>query len=170
MKTGKISIIISSTIIAIVGAVLFIWPSWTLSTLCLIVGTAFIVAAITGAVFSFLEKDSMPFRILYTIGAIICFILGLIFINSQSFIISLIPIIVGVGLLVNGVLNLIQAVSIRRNGGKGALHLILAILTIGFGVLIFANPFSTMEIFIKAIGIMLIYDGISNIITGVSLR
>lgn len=41
--------------------------------------------------------------------------------------------------------------------------LLLALVTIGFGVLLIFNPFAAVDTLIRFIGIFLIYDGVSDI-------
>ena len=43
------------------------------------------------------------------------------------------------------------------------LALILAILTIGFGILLICRPFAALDTVVMLIGIFLIYDGLSNV-------
>ena len=89
---------------------------------------------------------------------------GIVVLAAPKFLISIVPFAVGVVVLVNGIVNLAQALDQRRMGyGRWSFSLALAVLTIVLGVLVICNPFSTMEMLVMAIGIVVAYNGLSNL-------
>ena len=78
--------------------------------------------------------------------------------------ISIIPVVVGVGVIFNGALNLAQALELRRSGyANWGVSLALAIVTVLLGLIMVFNPFSTMEMLVAAIGGVILYNGLSNL-------
>ena len=76
----------------------------------------------------------------------------------------MIPILVGIIIVIHGINNLQQTVSLCRSRyDKWWVALLLALITIGFGVLLIFNPFVAVDTLIRFIGLFLIYDGASDI-------
>lgn len=79
-------------------------------------------------------------------------------------ILKMVPILVGIIIVIHGIQDLQQVVSLCKGRyDKWWVALILGLLTVGFGILLIWNPFTANEIFITCIGFFLIYDGISNL-------
>ena len=79
-------------------------------------------------------------------------------------IIAMIPILVGIIIVIHGINNLQQSVSLCQNRyDKWWIALLLGIITIGFGVLLVFNPFAAVDTLIRFIGLFMIYDGASDI-------
>ena len=77
---------------------------------------------------------------------------------------SIVPVAVGIVVAVNGVINLAQALDLKREGyDRWPGSLALAVLTIVLGLLVVFNPFSTMEMLVMALGIVILYNGVSNL-------
>ena len=165
MRTKKTASATVSLIILLLGIVLVIKPGGTLNVICRIVGFAFLLAAAVLAVFGFGSREEKKQRAFYFSGAVLAALIGIILIANPKFVISLLPIAVGLFVIVNGAINFMQALSIRKSGKRWGVHMVLAVLTILLGVVIFTNPFSTMELLVRIMCVILIYDGISNLIT-----
>ena len=85
-------------------------------------------------------------------------------IGPTSFSLVLIPIVIGVILCVHGIQDLKLAVETKRNGyGKWWSMLIIAAVSLVFGVLCIVNAFGMVKLALQFIGIALIYDGISDL-------
>ncbi len=96
-------------------------------------------------------------------GIIITVIGGWILLQPGT-IIAMIPILVGIIIVIHGINNLQQSVSLCQNRyDKWWIALLLGIITIGFGVLLVFNPFAAVDTLIRFIGLFLIYDGASDI-------
>ena len=97
------------------------------------------------------------------LGLIVLLIGIWIFLRPES-IVSLIPIVIGVILCVHGIQDLKLAVETKRNGyGKWWSMLIIAAVSLVFGVLCIVNAFGMVMLALQFIGIALIYDGISDL-------
>jgi ABC-type spermidine/putrescine transport system permease subunit II len=86
-----------------------------------------------------------------------------IFLKPGS-IVSLIPIVIGVILAVHGVQDVKMALE-SKNGGydRWWIMLIIAIISIAFGVLCIVNAFGMVKLAMQFVGAALIYDGISDL-------
>ena len=97
------------------------------------------------------------------IVAILIAMIGLWMFFSPKLVASIIPIAIGVLLVVHGVQDLSMAIEGKKNKANNWWSIILmAVLNIVLGVLCIGNAFGLVEIGMMLIGIMLIYDGISD--------
>ena len=71
---------------------------------------------------------------------------------------------VGIIILLHGVNNLNQTIKLCKGQyDKWWIGLILGLVTVGFGILLICNPFAAIDTLVRAIGIFLVYDGVSDI-------
>ena len=70
-----------------------------------------------------------------------------------------------VDIAVDYVKSVMQAMEIGRAGGDHVIHLIIGIATAALGILIFTNPFGTLTLTLRVIGIVLVADALTNIFT-----
>ena len=90
--------------------------------------------------------------------------MGIWFLIQPSFVVSLIPIIIGVVLLFHGIRGVMEAVSAKKFGyERWAVSLVLAIICLVCGIVCVFCPLGVMEKAIMLIGIVLIFNGVTNI-------
>ena len=78
----------------------------------------------------------------------------------------LIPVVIGIILLANGLLSIQKAFNLKKAGlEKWWLEFLLALLTSVLGIIICTNPFDAVATTNIFIGICLIYSGISDLVT-----
>ncbi len=165
IRTLKINKVITSLMFVALGAVLLIWPLNALTVVCKAIGLVLAFGGIAGIVLYLVGRSKSFLAISgVTIGVILT-VLGLWLFLNPEFLVALVPTIVGLILMISGLINLGEAFTIHRERGTGVLmSVILALLTLGAGALIFANPDAISAFIVKIMGIALIYDGISDLI------
>ncbi len=154
-----------SIVMLVLGGILVIAPGTTTILICRIIGIAMLAGAITSIFFSTREKDAPLFKGAALSGGAIAGIVGVFFLIRPDFVVSLIPFAVGIAIFINGVINVMQAMEIGRAGGDHVIHLIIGIATAALGILIFTNPFGTLTLTLRVIGIVLVADALTNIFT-----
>ena len=79
--------------------------------------------------------------------------------------IALIQYVFGAVVILHGVLDLQGAISLASShrARRWWVDLLLAVLTLGLGLLILVNPFGTFAALVMLIGCTLIYDGLSDL-------
>ena len=83
---------------------------------------------------------------------------------NPKFLVALVPTIMGIIIIISGVVNLGETITIHREHGDGTLaSFILAVLTIALGLLIFFNPFHTAALLVRVLAIVMIFNGISDL-------
>lgn len=159
-----------SILMILIGLILVIWPGHVMETAMTILGVALVIGGGL-LIFSWYRGRPRSSSVVTLAEGIVMALMGLAVLLAPRFLINLIPTIVGILVLLNGILNLAQALDQRRETyNRWTSSLVLAILTILLGLIILFNPFSTMEMLVIAIGVVIIYNGISNLIIEAGYR
>jgi uncharacterized membrane protein HdeD (DUF308 family) len=97
--------------------------------------------------------------------AILIAVIGLWMFFQPAMMVSLIPIAIGVLLVVHGVQDISLAFEGKKNKATNWWGMLLmAIINIALGVLCVINAFGLVEFSMVLIGIMLVYDGLSDML------
>ncbi len=165
LKSIKTNILGSALLCVILGIVLVIYPNTSLALVCravgvivLITGAGFLLSHIRGGIFSWFYKLDLILGVLFVILG------GYILLNPLG-LLSIIPIVFGVLLIYHGISDLGQALELRKyEADRWWISIIIAVITIALGIMIMKNPFSTIDMLMRIIGICLIYDGLSDLL------
>ena len=137
LKRLKTNIMISALLCVVLGIVLVVWPDLSMKIVCIAVGAALLIGGGVRLAVFFTQTDKV---------------------------LAIIPIIVGIVIVLHGVNDLQQAVTLYKGQyDKWWVALILGLLTAGFGILLICKPFAALDTVVMLIGTFLIYDGLSDI-------
>ena len=163
--------VLFSILMIALGAVLFVWPGHTLELATKLVGAGLLAAGVIAGIQWYRDRHVVGNSYINLATGILLEILGVIVLTAPGLIVSILPVCVGLMILVNGIVNLAQALDLRRAGySLWTVSFIMAVLTLVLGALIALNPFSTMEVLVMAIGIILVYNGVTNLWIGSRYR
>ncbi len=164
LKRIKTNVMVSAFICMTLGIILVVWPGLSVKVVCMAIGVVLVINGISRLMNFIFGRDGSVFSQMNLImGIIITFIGGWILFQPGT-IIAMIPILVGIIIVIHGINNLQQTMSLCQSRyDKWWVALLLALVTIGFGVLLIFNPFAAVDTLIRFIGIFLIYDGVSDI-------
>ncbi len=171
LKEIKSSLLIMAGFYIIIGLVMLFAPNFVSNSLCYLIGAICIIVGGL-SIYTYIGSD------VYGTLAAAFFIIAAVFIGSGLFIIlnpeivvSFIPIIMGVLLVIDAFGKLQTASRLHKyNYDKWWYVLISALVIFVFGILLLFNPFEAITLFIRVVGIFLLIDGISNIITVFSYK
>lgn len=153
--------IITITASLIIGLVLIIRPGETLQIVSLICGVSVILLGVAAWVLYFVKGNSMFMAILGTISLVA----GIIVCVKYKSIITIVLLLFGAFLIVSGVVDLVSAVKAKKIGGVGwKLSLIMAAAMIILGIVVTVNPFTSMEMITRFLGVGLIYYAVMDLI------
>lgn len=100
------------------------------------------------------------------VGGIIGVAAGSLLLSHPEFIISIIPLIIGIVITVIGINKVKETMDIKNSGYANWGTLIVpALLVLGLGVFIVFNPFDTVTLTVRIIGATLVFNGISDLWT-----
>ena len=161
---SKFTNILKLIIIVALGLVLIFYPGQTLDTAVKALGIVIIVAGAVAFISSLTQKDKNAYVMFQLIGAIIGIVAGIIVLTNRGLVISIFPVLTGVGIAIYGAFGIAQAMTFRRFYTTGwQVPILFSFITVGVGVLIAANPFSTMNTIVRIVGIVLVYNGVVGI-------
>ncbi len=168
LKKLNLDYVVKAVVMVAIGVVLAVWTKASLDFMARALAVLLIVI---GAVFiiTYLLKKERTFVISggLVAGIIIAAIGGWIFINPGMFT-DFIPKLFGIFILVSGLGNLWQAISLIRYKSRAWwVSLLIAIATVGLGGYLFFNPTNAKEIAVTVIGAFLIFDGVTNLFSAI---
>ncbi len=164
LKRIKANVIVSAFICIALGVILVAWPGLSVKVVCMAIGAVLVINGISRLLNFIFGRDGSVFSQMNLVMGIIITVIGGWILLQPGTIIAMIPILVGIIIVIHGINNLQQSVSLCQSQyDKWWVALLLGIITIGFGVLLVFNPFAAVDTLIRFIGLFLIYDGASDI-------
>lgn len=163
--------LISSAVILVLGLLLFFKSSVTLMGISYIFGGLIIAIGVL-AIIRFISNDhsdiSNQLNIIY---GIICIISGIFFIEKPEIIGSIIPIVMGIGIIISSSLKIQQSFNLKSlNSSYFFWSFVTALLSLICGVILLFNPFKGAVIITKVIGIFLAIYAILDICNTIVLK
>lgn len=164
LKRIKANVIVSAFICIALGVILVAWPGLSVKVVCMAIGAVLVINGISRLLNFIFGRDGSVFSQMNLVMGIIITVIGGWILLQPGTIIAMIPILVGIIIVIHGINNLQQSVSLCQSQyDKWWVALLLGVITIGFGVLLVFNPFAAVDTLIRFIGLFLIYDGASDI-------
>ncbi|MBQ7654202.1 MAG: DUF308 domain-containing protein [Clostridia bacterium] len=116
-------------------------------------------------------SSSLPYSAMYLASGIVLSLLGLFVICTPFIVGKFIFALLGILTLINGVINLSQALEIKKNQQSGyLLPFIISIAIILVGCFITFHGNTATDVLIKILGVLFILIGISNLYTFLYLK
>lgn len=168
VKRIKLDFVIEAVVMIVVGIVLAVWTEVSLDIMARVLAILLILVGGIFIISYFIHKErnlasSGGLGVGIVIAAIGCWI----FINPGTFT-DFIPKLFGLFIIVSGINNLVQTISLIRYKSKTWIaSLIITIITFALGAFLLFNPTDAKEIAVTLIGAFLIIDGVTNLITSI---
>ena len=155
-----VNMIVAAIGCAALGVALLVIPDLFLQTACYVTGAVLIAYGVISLLGCVREHRMNLFTGLVDVIAVG---VGIFIITQPKAISSILPIIFGLILLLDGILNIRHGVGLHRFGDpSGKTVLILGIITVALGAVILLNPYSTAKMTFRLIGVALVYSGLSD--------
>jgi len=162
--------IISSLVLLALGLLLFFKSAVTLMSISYVIGSILLALGVI-AIIRFITKDKDIFNQLNIVYGIISILGGIFFIKEPEVIGSIMPVVLGIGIIISSSLKIQQALVLKNLGSRYFIgSLITALLCLICGVLLLFNPFKTAEIITKIIGLFLIIYAVFDILNTFFLK
>lgn len=161
IKKAKENLFISSVILCVAGIVFMVFSGTMVNLIGWILGGVF---CIIGAVklIGYIRSQLLVSEL---IVSILCIAAGILLFLHPGWVMSLLSVIIGIYVLIEGVLKIKISVDAKRQAASGWWVLLaIAIVSIGIGILLVVNPFGISKAFMFVVGIALLLSGIQNII------
>lgn len=164
------SSLFSSIGLAILGLLLFFASEFTIVSISYAVGGILIVIGLI-AFITYMRENQQgrnELNIAYGLGMII---LGIIVVNNPKTLASIIPFVLGVIITFNSAAKLQYSLELRKAKNEiWVSTMILAFITLLFGVTLLFNPFRGAEFISKIIGILLFVYAIIDIVSTLKIK
>lgn len=164
LKRLKWNTVIMALFVIILGLILILRPEIAAATICLIAGWGLLVGGVaSGALYLIGHRGRFEFgEILFIIGEVA---LALFIILNTETVIWFLEILFAFILIIHGNIDKREAEKARQYGDeRWWVILLCGMLKAIFCILIIWNPLSWTSMLMRAIGIALVYDGISDLI------
>lgn len=164
LKRIKANALLSALIYTALGVVLLVWPELSTNVLCTALGLVLLVSGIADILEFVLQRDgSLYYNLQLGLGVILCAVGGWLLLRP-TLIAVIIPRIIGVLVCFHGCKDFGDALTLRKNKSpRATAALLLGIITILLGAVLVVNPFSAFTTVVRIIGLVLIYDGVSDL-------
>ena len=161
LKDIKWSLILASLLFLFLGVALLIWPHTSNLVLCYIVAGVLTAYGLFNIIAYFgRERGSL----IGLIVGIICAAFGVYAIVQPTRISDIISIILGVAILVDGAMSLRRDFELRTVGfPQWWVPFALDVLVLVLGAVVIFNPGLFAELLLQMIGIILIYESVSDL-------
>lgn len=166
-KMSIVSIIFSILFIAI-GIFLLLKPETAINIICYVLGVLLILWGVVSMVQFFSDKTSESYLSISFIFGAFMFIFGLIILIKPEIIASIIPLLLGIWMLINGVTKLSYSLTINKLS-NATVSIIGSILIIILGVLLIFNPFAGAKSLVQIIGISFIVYSVIDLAESIAL-
>lgn len=166
---SKSAVIIMGVLLAILGVLMLMFPVSSTVFMVYVFGWALVFGAIATCVNHFRTPDELR-RGSDLVLAVFELIFGLAVLVWPGLFLTYLFVFVGVLVVANGIGDIIEAFSLRKvPGAAWGLWLVLGILTVIFGVVVFASPVISAVLIEVLAAWALIFAGISEIVYGASM-
>ena len=157
-------VVLSSIVYLVLGLILLFKPGTALVTIVDILAIMIAVMGVVSLVTYFTRKDTVASGGM--IKGVMYLILAAVLHFGAGFIISIIPFIMGVLVIISGIVKLQEAMDMMKVKVNGYVPMLLiSIMSLVFGLVILLNPFATAALLFRIIGIALIYNAVSDLLT-----
>jgi len=158
--------ILTSVVILVIGIFLFIQPGTVIRMISIVLGILFLIPGITSLVDYFKEKNNASL-----IVGVITILISLILIIKTDLVASILPFILGIYFVINGISRVQYAIELKKEGFNSfSTSLVFSILIIICGVLFIIDPFEGAMTLTQIIGIFMIVYSILDISNTVVIK
>lgn len=171
MKIIFKSSILSSLSLAILGALLIFESEATIVSISYIIGGILVAIGTLGVVKFVNNLNKNVKNELDMVYGIVTVIMGIIVISYPKAIASIIPIVIGVGIIISSAIKLQYSLEMRKdNNSMWKSTMILSLITIACGILLLFNPFKGAEFITKIVGLLIFIYAILDLISTLAIK
>ena len=165
LKNWNVQEIGGAVALLICGLVLLLMPELTLVTIANVIGILVIMIGAFFLIGYFLRKelaagnnDLIKGLVIVCIGIFICV--------KSELVVSVLPVVLGIGVVLSGILKLQHAFDLKRMGFDTWVRIgLTAAVNIFIGLIVILNPFSTVAWLMRLVGIGFLFSGVTDLIT-----
>lgn len=167
IREVKKSFCVLSVAYIVLGLVLMIWPDISVKTFCYVFGIGMLIFGGTYMILYFTRNRLKGVMQSEMVLGVIGLATGFYILLKLDYVLEIIPFAMGIIALMGAMVKLQDAIDLRHLAAvRWYIMLIWAALLFVLGVVLVANPFEELDMFVVviAIGVSLILDGLGNLV------
>lgn len=169
IRKMNITSIIFSIIFILIGSFLLARPEDAIHLVSYALGIILIVWGVISVITFFTDKESQNYLDFGFIVGVFVLIFGIIILVKPDTIASIIPLLLGIWMLINGVTKL--SYSLTLNNNKSALSsIIISLIIVLLGILLIINPFQGAKKIVQILGISILVYSLLDLIECFSIK
>ncbi|SBW05488.1 conserved membrane hypothetical protein [uncultured Eubacteriales bacterium] len=163
-RNMKVNYLVSSLLYIAFGMVILLWPAATGSVLCFAFGGILLLYGAISILSFFVHSSRLGSYRLELVLGVVAAAVGVLFLLNPEFVLSIFPVILGLYIIIDALLNLKRAIELRRmEYPRWWIALLLTLIAMGLGVLILMRPLFLSDFLFMVIGGVLIYNGLADL-------
>ena len=166
LRKVKLDVILGALLYIVLGIVALVIPDTMIKILGYLIGILLILVGAVSMICYLLREVSQNYNRNEFGYGLVSIAVGILFLYKIEWIISLVPVILGIMVLASGGVKLQHVIDMKRMGyGNWMTVLILAVINVVLGVVLVVNPFETVVLLFQLVGAGLIFSGITDCVT-----
>lgn len=166
LKNMTVSFVFLSILYLVLGFVLLLWPTIIMDLICYAFGAILLLYGLF-TIIGFCRSDDRSSRaFLGLFLGIVALAVGAVMILFPPLIQSIIPIILGIYIAIDGLLSVKRTLELRQmEYGRWNVNLILSLVSAALGIFVIFHPLLTEAALFRVIGVVLLYAGVTDLWT-----
>ncbi|WP_455721209.1 HdeD family acid-resistance protein [Agathobacter sp.] len=157
----KADFLLSSVLCIALGVVFIVWRASVLEVVANILAVLLIIIGAMYVCSYFLKIVTNGLSVMM---GIVVLAVGIWFLIQPRVVVELIPIVIGLVLVFHSIRSIVEAVDAKKYGYNAwGVGLVLSVISLVCGILCVTNAFNIMKTATVIVGLILIFNGVSNI-------
>lgn len=166
LKNMTVSFVFLSVLYLLLGIVLLLWPTTVMDLICYGFGIILLLYGLFSILGFCRSEDRKGGAFLELFLGIVAVAVGAVMILCPPLIQSIIPVILGLYIAIDGLLSVKRTLELHRmDYSRWNIHLILSLISAGLGIFVIFHPLLTEAALFQVIGVILLYAGLSDLWT-----
>lgn len=161
--------IIFSIVLILIGLFLLINPETTLHAISYVIGIGLIVWGLVPTIQALSNKENESYMQIGLILGVFAILFGIFVVLTPNFIGSIIPFVLGIWMIINGIIKLSYSVTLNKNSNATNAIIISLVITVCGLILVF-NPFGGAKFMTQILGISLIVYSVLDLVECFTLK
>ena len=169
LKSIRNSLILSSLLYIVLGAVLLVMPELSLGFACLLIGGAVVIYGVVRLA-AYLRGGPAVDKLDLVLGVLLI-LLGLFLLIWIRFLLAFVPVVLGIYILIDSFGSLKRSLDMKALGfGRWWVSFLVAAALAICGLVMVLNPFGTIEGLVMFIGLGFLIDGVTTLVNTILLE
>jgi uncharacterized membrane protein HdeD (DUF308 family) len=169
IKKMNMTSIIFSIIFILIGAFLLARPEDAIHLVSYALGIILLTWGLISVVQFFTDNESQNYLEFSFIIGVFVFIFGIIILIKPNTVASIIPLLLGIWMLINGVTKLSYSLTLNKEK-NAASSIIISLIIVILGILLIFNPFSGAQKLVQILGVIIILYSVLDLIECFSIK